>query len=666
MVLDCVAAVVYIGIIWCFGQWSVGRLLRHDTEQRTYLLSFALGFAELTLVSTFLYFTCRMPVQAIRAVWLVLGCLSLGDMIRRREITKRGILVLAGTLGLWVIMLIPGICGGDQYYVYRGNCTDQQTYIEETVALSMHPIGWYESRSREEVELVSDVLWRGYNWAVKDRPSAGMMIAVLRANPSGEVYWVAYMYRMFVLSIVASSLLYLFSVAVPGSKAADAASGGRIGGVLQKGAWGLMAALYCIGFWGQIQYDIDAVSQISSIAVLTTLTAVYMQYALGLMQDAKVAAGRGAAVEAAANRGRYAVMVLLAAAGLALYLESALVHGALYLAAGILLLIRSRRRLSWRQTVSLAGIPTLSLVLLVLANHRILHFLFAQVNSSVSDVRQSWAHYFNAWWLGRYGIDEGRITGPVSRVINCILSTSGMYNMTVNYERYYGLTAIAMTGVTALIALLLVVCYLRPFIRKKQGAQWLLWVIALMGMGIVAGMCVAGKNWSAGKLLYYISPYLYAFLALPLLQVKNCGGIMEKMALAAAVLLLIAGGRMVWAKGFDTSVNWMGLGYRGNYPSDMIAGLKMCANFNLEMGELEDIDSVEIRDLSMVSDYEYYLQYVKVKLTCAEILWSAQNDADYYGHELVISQQRELTGRGAVLEPVRDGSGRYEIAVSFR
>lgn len=644
MVLDFIVAMIYIGIIWCLGQWTAGCLFDREKERNAYLLSFVLGFSELTLLSTFLYFTCRLPIQAIRVVWLLLGCAALIDIIRRRLVKREALFVLIGVIGLWLVMLIPGLMGRDQYYVYRGNCTDQQTYVEETVALSMHSIGWYESRTREEIETVSDVLWRGYRWAVKDRPSAGMMIAVMRANPSGEIYWVVYLYRKFVQAMIATALLYLFG-AVLGS--------GERRSLVQRLIWIAAAALYCVGFWGQIQYDIDAVSQMSSIAVLTALTAVFIQYALELVEER----------EKEWDKQRYLLMILLAAAGLALYLESALVHAALYLAAGILLLLCSRRKLQWKQVVQLAGIPVISLGLLVLANYRIMNFLMGQINSSVSDARQSWADYFNRWWLGRHGIDSGRITEPVSRVTNCIISTSGMYNITVNYERYYGITALFLTGLAILLTILILFCILRPLVKRMDRSIWMLWLIMIIGIVIVVGMCIAGKNWSAGKLLYYISPYLYAFLCIPVLRIKDCRGVVEKLALVLAVLMLLSNVKIVLERCKDVKVNYAGLGYRGNYPSDMIPGLKMFAKFTFDTHQLEGIDGVVIDDLSMVSDYQFYLQYLKVKLTCAEIPWTYENDLNYYGQPIDSSTYRNLTGNLATLEAVPDENDRYEIVI---
>lgn len=644
MVLDFVVALIYIGIVWCLGQWTVGYFFDEENENNTFLLAFPLGFSELTLLSTFLYFTGRFSVQAIRIVWILLGCASLIAILIRRLVRRAGLMVFIMVLGLWLVMLIPGIIGGDQYYVYRGNCTDQQTYVEETVALSMHPIGWYESRTREEIEAVSDVLWRGYRWSVNDRPSAGMMIAVMRANPSGEIYWVVYLFRKFLQAMIMTSMLYLFSVVLESEKRRSA-----VQTLIQIAA----AALYCVGFWGQIQYDIDAVSQVSSIAVLTALTAVFIQYVLGLVEER----------EQAGDKQRLAVMILLAAAGLALYLESALVHGALYLLAGVLLLLYTKKKLHWKRVMQLSGIPIISLGILTLANYRIISFFMGQVKTSVSDGRQAWADYFNRWWLGKYGVDSGRITEPVSRLTNCIISTSGMYNMTVNYERYYGIAALFLTGLAVLLTMLILFCILRPLIKRMERSVWMLWVIMIAGIVIVVGMCVGGKYWSAGKLLYYVSPYLYAFLCLPALRIRDCRSIVEKLALVLAILMLFSNGKMVLERCRDVKINYAGFGYRGNYPSDMIPGLKMFAKFTFDTHRLEGMDGVVVDDLSMVSDYQFFLQYIKVKLTCAEIPWTYDDDVNYYGQSIESSKYRTLKGNLAMLEVVQDENDRYEIVI---
>lgn len=643
MILDFIGALFYIGIVFLTGQWTVKWLYKNENGQYTDWLSFAVGFAEMTVLSTFLYFTCRMSAQVIRVVWLVMGGASFFSLMKRKLFTRSGAAVLGCVTGLWFIMLLPGLIGGDQYYVYRGNCTDQQTYVEETVAMSMHPIGWYESRTREQVEIISDVLWRGYQWSVNDRPSAGLMIAVLRWNGGGEIYWVVYLFRMFVQAMILPSLFYLFQTTANGQ------------GEWRRGltAVGIAAAaLYCAGFWGQIQYDIDAVSQMSSIAVLVALTAVFFRYAQEL------ADGKEGSVR------QYMLLVLLASAGLALYLESALVHGALYLLSGLFLFLREKKRPGWKQGIRVIGIPALALLIVIAANYRLTGFLRGQIHSSVNDGRQAWADYFNRWWLGRYGIDEGRITGPVSRLVNWILSLSGMYNMTVNYDRYYGAAALVLTGLAVLLACLVLFCLVKPVFEKEERPVWMLWITVLTGAAIVIGMCVGKKYWSAGKLLYYISPYLYAFLCIPVLQIENWRKLTAKLAIFLAAIMLFSNAKMVLERAYDTKVNWACSGYRGNYPSDMIPGLKHWAKFTFDTREVEGADGIVIRDLEMVSDHQFYLQYLKVKLTCAGIPFIPENDVDYYRNNVEVSGKRSLEGNILTLEAAEDGSGRFEIRVA--
>lgn len=478
---------IYIYIVWCVGQWiiSMQKSLEKDVEARW--LSFAAGFSALTLLSTFLYFVCRFPVEIIRGIWSVLGIISTMMLILKRRIGRKEIQVFGIVLVLFLFMLIPGVVGKDQYYVYRGNCTDQQTYIEETVALSSHGISWYEGRSMEEIALESDVLQRGYEWVVKDRPAAGLMIAVLCRTGEGEIFWVEYLYRMFVQAMIAASLMYLFHVV------SELLGQGR---KWQRIAWMIAAILYCIGFWGQIQYDIDAVSQMSSIAVLVALTAIFLLFLQEMLENLSF------------DKNIYFLMILYASAGLTLYLESALVHGALYFATGVVMVIWERRKLKGKEILQLAGIPAAALAILILSNYRIVGFLMTQVRTSVGGTRQSWASYFNAWWLGKYGIAQDSFLQSASRLVNFVVSLFGMYNITVNYTIFSGKRALLLTGVLGIVGILMIFCLVRFLFQKEGKVIRAFWSLTLVGMAVVLGMIITQKYWSAGKLLYYVSPYL--------------------------------------------------------------------------------------------------------------------------------------------------------------
>ena len=73
MILDFFGALLYIGIVFAVGQWTVKWLYKNEGDESADWLSFAAGFAEMTVLSTFLYFTCHMSVQLIRIVWLLSG-----------------------------------------------------------------------------------------------------------------------------------------------------------------------------------------------------------------------------------------------------------------------------------------------------------------------------------------------------------------------------------------------------------------------------------------------------------------------------------------------------------------------------------------------------------------------------------------------------------------
>lgn len=639
---DFLVALIYLYIVWCVGEGILFVLGLLKKEKHIEWLAFAAGFSVLTLLSTFLYFVCGLPVEGIRAVWLVSGFLITLLFVCKKIVGLRSFQVFGLTAALFFVLLIPGILGKDQYYVYRGNCTDQFTYIEEAVVLSSHAISWYEDRTEDEIAVESDVLQRGYDWVVEDRPSAGLMIAMMCRTGKGEIFWVAYLYRMFVQAIILGSFLYLFCIVK---------DVGAVENKMQKIVWTVVAGFYCIGFWGQIQYDIDAVSQMSSIAVLMALTAVFFDYLRNIVENR------------ASGKAEYILMLILASAGLALYLENALVHGGLYLMTGIVLVIWEKRKLKGKEIVTLAGIPIISLGVLVLVNYRILHFLRLQIATSVSDGRQEWASYFNTWWLGKHGIAQEGALQPVSRLINFVVSLFGMYNITVDYDTFQGTGAWILTGLIAAVGITMIVSLFRCLLTKETRMVRMLWVLTLVGMTVVIGMIVWGKYWSAGKLLYYVSPYLYAFLALPLLGKMQRRSWIEGIALCSAVIMIASNGGMVLERVYDMKVNYACAGYRGNYPSDMIGGLKPMARFEFDTEDLKGIDGVIIEDLSAVSDHQIYLQYLKVKLTHAHIPFQVVNDVDRYNDPLNISDRRQLEGTIRVIGIEQDNSGRYMAVI---
>lgn len=248
-------------------------------------------------------------------------------------------------------------------------------------------------------------------------------------------------------------------------------------------------------------------------------------------------------------------------------------------------------------------------------------------------------------------------------MINFVVSLFGMYNITVNYEVFSGKKALVLTGVVGLAAVLMIFCLFRFCIRKEGRPVKALWVLTLTGMAIVLGMVAARKYWSAGKLLYYISPYLYAFLCIPLLRKCLQRQWTERIALCGAVLMLAANGEMVLERVYDMKVNYACAGYRGNYPSDMIGGLKPMVKFDFNTEELDGVGGVIIEDLSVLSDYQFFLQYLKVKLTHVHIPYQVENDINYYQQPLDISDSRILTGNIKIIRLVQNDDGRYQVNI---
>ena len=643
MIVNTICGLLFLIIVYIIGLWEIELLTyRNKPNELGHCCAFGIGLAVTAITATFLYFVCKLNAQVIGLLFLVLGIILGSILFIRGKYRKCDLQIVLFSMIVLGILLIPGVWKGEQYYVYRGNPYDKQTYVEEAVAMSMHSISWYENRTEDEILLESDVLNRGYNWTINDRPSAGLLIAVLSMG-IGDILWSVYLFRMLIQTMTIISMLALFEVVLQ-KKAGEL-------GWFQKGFFLLGAILFGFGFWGQIQYDIDAVSQMTAAPILICLTTAVICSLLEKINSGLI------------KNKQYVMMGLLASGALILYLESALVHGLIYFLCFALLMVLRRTRFSFMEIGKLILIPIAALCLFCITNFHIIEFLMVQITTSVSGSRQEWASYFNAWWLGKHGIAEGGLLEPVSRIVNFLTSFFGFYNLTINYAAINRIAAWLITIVLGIFDIVLI-AYLVRNAYVKNTAKQLLGMINLIGISIVIFMICGQIYWSAGKLLYWVSPYLYTVFMLPALDMKQ-EDLLKKGTIIISILLLISHGFFVLERIYDMKVNYAETGFRGNYPSDQIPGLKVSACFDFDVDEIGNADGVIIDDLSILSDYQFYLQYLKVKLTYAHIPFSAVNDVNYYGEELHLSEKRNLPGKIAHIRLSPKENNQLGVDISF-
>lgn len=324
-----------------------------------------------------------------------------------------------------------------------------------------------------------------------------------------------------------------------------------------------------------------------------------------------------------------------------MYPESTLIHGALLVITTIIICIYNKYRISLKEVGKFVSIPIVITMFAWMAHSNTVRFALFQTKDAGSAKRQSWASYFDAYWLGYHNfIESSPSNDAVKKIISLVPSWCGMFIITPDYEKCSSFTVTVWLFVIAIVSLGLIGLFVYAMLRlwkmlsqKKESIKGLLWLFSLLGAVIFLVMTFQGKYWSAGKLLLYISPFLFLILANPAMELlftgetqikKNVSGFCYGILLAASVLfiscqIIFAGMRI-----YNIAGNENGTGYLGNYPSDQMPGLKNNYPYQFDAAKYTEENVVLINIENC-----WYQDYVKLALTYEGIPYYAVPDYNF-------------------------------------
>ena len=420
-------------------------------------------------------------------------------------------------LAALALLLAPGLIGGPQFTLFRGNQWDAFGYLDAAIAYSRH--GYQAVLEAGNAELLRDPLLTHAQGNLAARPSVHLLFAALGAVAPVELHRLPYAFLATLLAIAAAASLALVGQLAPQARRA---------GVV------LAALAFPLGFWGQYTLDIDAWSQVAAAPLALLLAGV-----LALMPlDAEGEGGRAAGWRAA---GAAAVLV----AGLTyLYPEQLLfLLFAVLPAAGLVALRRGGlSALGWqaaRSAVALCGAATG-----LLFPEGTVRFVATQL-ATTAGAPVSWWQYFQAFLGGRDGW-SGR---PLEDGVDLVAGLLGLYHLTPPA----GGAAVALgirvaLGVAVLGLLTGAVGLLRHPSRAGRAlderggwgasALGLTVLISLVPMAVLAR---GGHYWPAGKAVAWMSPIFMLLLALPALRPAGPAPAAGSWTRAAAWLALAFG-----------------------------------------------------------------------------------------------------------------------------
>ncbi len=621
-----VRVIVLTFIFLVFGQATnlgIGSLIRIRTDDSVFykhseLISIPIGFGMASVLVTFLYFLCGISIQTIFIILMLLAviligiCLYCGKKNLKKTLLKP-VAVFIACIILLFVFAIPGLIYGDGEYVWRGNRWDKNIYATEAIAAWTHPITYYDSRDAEQILAESEVLAYGYNLLVTDRPTAPIMCALAFVSGESFLFSMYLMYMLF-MAIVPGAIFFLI-LSIKSQKEDSH----------KKIYWGqaiLLALLYPMCFWGQFIYDIDALSEMSSIAIFVVATVSAIRFLTGSIKETMT---------------EYIYLIISMVAGWILYFEDAAVHSVLFGALAIFMLLLIRKKEYVIKLIKMISIPIIGVVAILITNPRLFVFLKSNGGSAFDASRQNWTYFIN-YWNGRYGIsDSGSYFTILSKVENAFLAWNGLWFITPNYQAQMSLKLKMLWFLAdAIVCMIIIGLFLYAIVSASKKMKvyiandnnksyvfddvrniisWneinnaLLTFMTAIGFTMFLAMVVMGKGWTANKMLLYISVYAFIVLLYSFLDDNWAGSIISKCPAVFALVLVCLQLWLVGIRIYNEFTNENHNGIDWNYPSDQDREVKEEYVFNYN--EL-DIDKSRVYILD-VNDRLYQL-YVKMNM----------------------------------------------------
>lgn len=655
MLTDSVVISLLLALSWSIGR-SALRIMGGADDLKT--LSIPVGISLALIAVNLLYFIGDLKISSIRNV--LLACFILSGLYFAKKFqdgTREDITDLLSTVGIYAILVLPAIIGGEQYYVFRGNWWDHFTYLTAAYGFANHPLS--SVTNFDIATLLSNEMLIFAKEHYNSRPSVMLLFSLFLADGHGDIFFRGFLYNSALLAAVFPSLLLIFR------KIQDSADFKDIPQWLLS----LLPAGYILGFWGQYIFDINAWGQLASLSLSLAFIASCITLLHHWFSPAQT--------KPSPTVPHYTVTVILFSGTWFIYPENALFHLVMVVVATASWLVYRRPVMTIRTIAWMVALPLFSLLFALPNYQTTISFILTQAADGLTKVKDWWI-YFDAYLAG--------IDTPFPDLINAVFmspdSSSALQNLVSGFwyvpfysvTSFFGLYFITPRNDAGLFlfpwqmgviifSLSILFTFLNSLLgRFRQAGMpvFFLRLLCITGLLMTAYLAFKFQWWSAGKALLYTSPFLYILLMLPLLQQSRTPGRKPVQLLTTAV----AATALVFSLGFGAariyaSTDAHGIGYYRNYPS--IQGMENKQNINWRF-DIEAAKGCGGVNLDRIS-HPFFLHYAKLKLAYAGI--------PYFTHRPVYSYLGQGDPIGTMptiatdcfISPQFDHKGRFAVSV---
>lgn len=621
MISNFVSIIVMTILFWIVGRFLVNRIIKMD-EQFSFAYS-AVGTVVVAVITSILYFRLGMSMMSIAIVMIVIAIITMGVQIK--SIKKRELLQLGIQIGLFLILIIPGLIRGEQYYVYRGNFFDQFIYLSE--GITTYRFTWHQL-AQMDLSKINDVYRFGIDLLHNDRPPVTLVYALLLTGSKGNIFFEAYMYHALFMSMIFQPLYEMVKHIT--------------------GKWWVATVIatgYLFGFYGQIQFDINAWSHICTIALFIVNAYVVMLF----FEDA---------YENRINRNYICnvniliLMNIIMVGGMIYYVENWSIQYVLSCVTILFMCILKKYKVSVKQICAMLTIPVTSIIVSLIACPQVVSFLKNQITSSIEG-KVDYGPYWYNWLFGFWNTDSIPSLAKIPAVFTSLFGAS-IYVPAWNKSRIIVMTWEFVFSAIVVLLIVNVTARLAKAINGTSiGEQFLsVWFLTCIILGGV--LYFKAGHYGFVKYVLYVSPYLWVSATLSIdelvheTKIRKVG--VRSVAILSAMSLLLGSLAMVGLRTLDTAKNKKCYGYSGSYPSDQDPGLKNSHWFKLNLDNIKDAKVVQIE-----AEFPFYLYYMKLSLLYAGKEYYSNENHVYYINDDVEMEKPDIIDAVITLEENTDG-----------
>jgi hypothetical protein len=628
---------------------------------RRLLVSPVFGYGFIGVVGTIMYVKGVMP-NVIHGVMLAFAGLILLTLVRH----FRSVGLSAGyksgrwtafVLVLELLLLLPKWIGGIQFSVFQGNHWDQFNYITSALTYVRYPFVMLQAMLPADV--LTDPLIFIANCNLSGRPTVMILFSILGGPAAQYLLQLQYTFLVFLLCAVAGAIgfsLYNLACRLRNNKPGQSVEFSVL----------LLSLAFVAGFWGQYIFDINAWSQLASVAINLALMFFLVGYRLPEHENPLA---------------YFIAVTMLVSASWYFYPESFLYHLAVVLPVLLLVALGGKGYFRRPQVVAaLAGIGLGMLTGLFYAG------AFQQVMGQFQFGTQSnteWWQFYQWFLAGRdlwgdalktilaahpqdyvgalqaYFQLYGYSIGVLQVVNDVVLGLAGFYFLTPE-PTWTPLVKTIVRGLTFSAVVFFAIGWLRCCSRSPYRRLIEPWfAVGLIAVTGVVVLCAKGQFWAAGKAYSYIVVYLFILGSLPLLA-PNSQKWLRLMVVSLSLISISFGLGRIGAASNPNGIHWS-----FPYPSVQVRALKTELKWDMESA----MELVRASRMVAVNVDDPWLErQVQLNLTARKIPYYSLNPVNtYYGTGDFLGLQTAKPELADALLVISDQEPPYEVrAIDLR